>query len=193
MPKTGYITGSLFSDMLTGGRGSAEWGKTSLGLAREIAAQRLGWMQVDLDGYTNEYIEWGNEQEPKAIDAYERETFTEVHSCQEFQQHPDHEWVGVHPDGLIGEDGAIEVKCPKTANHLWNVQCGGQVDYYKYQLQGTLWVTGRGWIDFVSYDPRLTERQLYIERVKRDEDLITEMEERYLAFEQKVTEIKEEL
>lgn len=185
MPKNKYITGSQFADMMRGGRGGKEWGKTSLGLAKEIAAQRIGWMEYEDDNYTNEYIEWGNEQEQSAINEYQRKQFTDVHSQQEFQQHPDYEFVGCHPDGLVGESGAIEVKCPKTSNHIDNLLSGAQIPKYTYQMEGTLWVTGREWIDFVSYDPRL-KVSLFVKRLERDEDVISEMEERYHKFEQKV-------
>jgi hypothetical protein len=180
--------------MMTGGRGGKAWGKTSRKLAIRIAAERLGFIDLE-DGYTTEAMQRGLDQEPVAIEAYEMETFTEVHGQQEFQQHPDFEYVGCTPDGLIGEDGLLEVKNPNTETHLFHYINGSQLGKYQDQVQGSLWVTGRSWCEFVSFDSRIhsEDHRLIITRVKRDEEYIKEMEERYLAFEEKVQEYIKQL
>lgn len=195
MPKLGTVTGSRFNAMMTGGRGSKKWGVTSSKLAIRIAAERLGLLELDLDGYTSEAMAWGNKQEELAIKNYERNTFTEVHGKQEFQQHPELKWVGCTPDGLVGKNGMIEVKNPNSENHLFHILNGKQLDQYKDQIQGSLWVTGRDWIDFVSHDSRIASKKLMIDitRVQRDEEYINEMEARYREFEDKVSEYKQQL
>jgi len=193
MPKKGYVTGGRFKAMMTGGRGGKAWGKTSRKLAIRIAAERMGIIELE-DGYTTEAMQRGLEQEPVAIEAYERETFTEVHGQQEFQQHQTYEWVGCTPDGLIQDDGLLEVKNPNTETHLFHVLNGSQLKKYKDQIQGSLWVTDRSYCDFVSFDSRIEGNlNLKITRVKRDEEYINEMQERYLAFEEKVQEYIKQL
>lgn len=188
MPRLGYVTGSRFSDMLTEGRGKAIWGITSKKLAIRIAAERLGLLELDLDGYTSQAMEWGNEQEESAIQCYERKTFTEVHSQQVFQQHPDFDFAGCTPDGLIGDAGLLEVKNPNSENHLFHILNGRQLKQYKDQIQGSLWVTGREYCDFVSHDSRIQSDKLRIDitRVERDQEYIQQIKARYLEFEEKV-------
>lgn len=195
MPKLGYVTGSRFKDMLTGGTGSKKWGVTSKKIAIRIAAERLGLLEIDLDGYTSEAMRWGTEQEELAIKNYMRQTFVSVHGQQRFQQHPKFKWVGCTPDGLVGKDGMIEVKNPNSENHLFHILNGKQLDQYQDQVQGSLWVTGRDWIDFVSHDSRIASKSLMIDitRVERDEDYIAKMEARYKEFEDKVQEYKSKL
>jgi predicted phage-related endonuclease len=95
-------------------------------------------------------------------------------------------------DGLIGEDAVLEVKCPNTDNHIDNILFGSQIELYKYQLQGSLWVTGRKRCYFVSYDPRVKVK-LAVHQVERDDDLIAEMQGRYLHFEAEIKKIQEML
>lgn len=188
MPKAGHITGSRFSDMMTEGRGSKKWGVTSKKLAIRIAAERLGLLGIDDDGYTSQSMQWGKEQEPVAIANYERREFTEVHSQQAFQQHPEFEYVGCTPDGLIGSDGLLEVKNPDSENHLLHILNGKQIKEYKDQVQGSLWVTGREYCDFVSHDSRIKDKkyQLHITKIPRDNEYIEKMEKRYKEFEKRV-------
>src|SRR5699024_707573 len=194
MPQLGKITGSRFSDMLTGGRGKAKWGKTSLNLAMRIAAERMGLLELDLDGYTSRDMEWGNEQEEVAIQAYERKSFVEVENKQVFQQHPKYENVGVTPDGMVGNI-VIEVKNPKSENHLLHLLNGWQIEHYKPQLQGSLWVCESDKLHFVSHDSRINDpsKRLDITIVRRDEGYIKKLEARYLEFENKVSEYIDKL
>ena len=169
MPKPGYITASVFTKCLT-----KSVGKTVQRECCRIACERLGVQyleeQFDLSGIRA--IEWGAENEGLAVSAYEAHTFSVVESAQEFFRLPDR-LVGGHPDGLVGDDGIIEIKCPNSDNHLMNIAYGAQVDGYQPQIQAYLWITGRQWCDFISFDPRFPEDlQLYVERVERDEELI---------------------
>lgn len=192
MPKLGYLTGSRFKAMMTKGRKkNEEWGTTSEKLAIRIALERLGEIDLELDTYTSDSMQRGIDEESYAIEAYERINFVEVHSSQVFQQHPEHEFVGCTPDGLIDEDGIFETKNPDTENHVIHVLNGGQIDQYDWQVHGSLWVMpDREYVDFFSYDSRIKSDWLNSDtiRVHRDEKKIKEINERYVLFNEKVEE-----
>jgi predicted phage-related endonuclease len=127
-------------------------------------------------------MEWGIEQEQFAVMEYEASQNVLTDKTG-FWLHPEVSWLGVSPDRLVGDEGLIEVKCPNTTTHLGYLFEGKiPTDYYK-QIQCQLWVTGRQWCDFVSYDPRLPKRnQLLIVRTERDASLIAEMEAETIKF-----------
>jgi predicted phage-related endonuclease len=192
MPQLGKISGSRFKAMMTSGRKKDQvFGATALTLAKRIAFERAGYI-LEEDNYVSAAMQWGIDHEDEAIQALEEAELLDVHSQQVWQQHPDFENVGVTPDGLIGEDAVLEVKCPNTDNHIDNILFGSQIELYKYQLQGSLWVTGRKRCYFVSYDPRVKVR-LAVHQVERDDDLIAEMQGRYLHFEAEIKKIQEML
>jgi predicted phage-related endonuclease len=192
MPQLGKISGSRFKAMMTSGRKKDQvFGATALTLAKRIAFERAGYI-LEEDNYVSAAMQWGIDHEDEAIQALEEAELLDVHSQQVWQQHPDFENVGVTPDGLIGEDAVLEVKCPNTDNHIDNILFGSQIELYKYQLQGSLWVTGRKRCYFVSYDPRVKVK-LAVHQVERDDDLIAEMQGRYLHFEAEIKKIQEML
>jgi hypothetical protein len=180
LPTPGYITASVFNSCMT-----KSFGKTVLRECCRIACERLGVTglaeQFDISGLRA--LEWGIENEPLAIAAYEAETFTTIHSRQEFVQ-IDGMMVGGHPDGLVGDEGMVEIKCPNSDNHLLNITEGSQIEDYKPQVQGYLWITGREWCDFISFDPRFPEDlQLHVRRVHRDEAFIESIKTRAAEME----------
>ena len=192
MPQQGKISGSRFKAMMTSGRKKDEvFGATALTLAKRIAFERLDLI-LEEDNFVNSAMQWGIDHEDEAIATFEHQEFVIVHSQQVWQQHPEYENVGVTPDGLVGEDAVLEVKCPNTDNHIDNLLFGAQIETYKYQLQGSLWVTGRKKCYFVSYDPRV-KRSLSVDIVMRDDEMISEMQERYLAFETEIQKFVEML
>jgi dihydrofolate reductase len=84
--------------------------------------------------------------------------------------------AGASPDGLIGEDGGLEIKCPELAAHLNHLQISAEPPEYTWQIQGGMWVTGRRWWDFVSYNPDFPEHlQLIVRRIQRNEDAIKKL------------------
>jgi predicted phage-related endonuclease len=184
MPRPGFVTASRIKDMMTGGRSkSQEFGLTALTYARELALERIGMELPDNSG--SNATDWGNDHEWQAIQVYEQNQLVEVHSQQEFQTHPEFPQVGGTPDGLIGKHGGMDVKCPwNITNHMKNVLENEQLKQYTYQFHGYMWITGRDWWDFVSFDPRYPkELQLHVHKVERDQDTIDKIEERYLKFE----------
>jgi hypothetical protein len=181
MNKAGKITASRFADVLTSGRGSEKWGKTAQSYAMDVALERLGVERPEVFAYA---LNWGNENEEDAIQAYIDRSGLFVQPCEPLT-HPDYDYVGGMPDGLLLEDGIVEIKCPyNPANHLANLQNGTQIKDYYAQIQGYLWITGRKWCDFVSYDPRFPEHlRLYVHRVDRDHPFIDTLQQRVVDFE----------
>lgn len=134
--------------------------------------------------YTNAAMQWGTEQEPKARDMYQFLTDNAV-ELTGFVPHPRIKGAGASPDGLVNDDGLVEIKAPNTATHLETL-LGASIDTkYVYQMQFQMACTGRKWCDFVSFDPRLpVELQIKIQRVERDDELIATIEgevEKFLA------------
>lgn len=185
MPKQGYISGSRFGALMTRGRGkNEEFGKVAQKLITRILFERKGYILEESE-YLSSAMQWGIDQEPYAISRFEQVSGLRVHSSQVWQQHGEHEFVGCTPDGLVGDDAVLEVKCPETDNHIDNVFFGSQVETYKWQLQGSMWVTGRSKCYFVSYDPR-TKLDISIHEIQADPEAISQIEERYHKFEQEV-------
>ena len=99
-------------------------------------------------------MQWGIDHEDDARAAYEART-GEVVDLAGFILHPSIPWLGASPDGLVGDDGLVEIKCPNTVTHLKRIATGVVPDEYKPQMLVQLLCTGRKWVDFVDYDPRL--------------------------------------
>jgi predicted phage-related endonuclease len=100
-----------------------------------------------------------------------------------FVPHPKIDQAGASPDGLVGADGLVEIKCPNTATHLETLI--GQAVPAKYidQMQFQMACTGRKWCDFVSYDPRMPEHmRLFVRRVERDDKRIDLLETEIAGF-----------
>lgn len=163
--RLGKITASRFG-MLKTGRGS-DWGETALSYLYDLVGEHLtGQPSEDFSG--NRATEWGNLYEADALKAYTKRTGKKVQPGK-FCQHPVLDWCGGTPDGLVGEKGLIEVKCPLSfKNHLRTVINRVVPDEYLPQVLGHLWLSGRDWCDFVSYDPRINGvHRLAIIRVER--------------------------
>ena len=127
-----------------------------------------------LDGFTTAAMKQGIEREPFARMAYEAHTgniVQEVGFCR-----LDDMDAGGSPDGLIGDDGGLEIKCPERSAHLRYLQQDMEPPEYTWQIQGGLWVTGRQWWDFVSYNPDFPEHlQLIVRRIQRNEEAIAKL------------------
>lgn len=141
-----------------------------------LAVERLTGKPVET--YQNDAMRRGQELEAEARDAY---SFATGNAVQEvgFVEAGDLPNTSSSPDGLIGGDGMVEIKCPANmAKHLDALRNGAHAKEYRWQLQHQLLVTGRAWVDAVSYDPRYPEHlQLAIVRVERDEAAINELRE----------------
>jgi predicted phage-related endonuclease len=83
----------------------------------------------------------------------------------------------------VGDDGMIEIKCPKSTTHIEYLLNNELPNTYYWQVHGQMWVTGRKWVDFVSFDPRMPEKkQLFVHRVNRDEDIIAQLKMGTIQF-----------
>ena len=132
--------------------------------------------------YINAAMAFGTEMEPLARSAYEAETGFSVDEVG-FCQHPTINRAGASPDGLVGNSGLVEIKCPKVATHLAYLIAGVVPVGYKNQMMFQLAVTGRDWCDFASFRPDLPEHlQLFIIRYKRDPARIIDLETAVVAF-----------
>jgi|SRR5579862_1549295 len=131
-------------------------------------------------------MEWGILTEPLAREVYEMETGLETRPIG-FAIHDAISRFGASPDALVGPDGLLEIKCPTTMVHLQYVEAGVVPDEYKPQLLAEMACTGRKWVDFVSFDPRLPKRlRLFVRRFHWDDKAIGEMER---AVEQFLVEV----
>jgi putative phage-type endonuclease len=134
------------------------------------------------DGFMNDEMRWGVEQEPFARAAYEVSAEVLVDKVG-LVLHPTIDRAAASPDGLIDAEGVLEIKCPKTATHLQYLMDGIMPSKYEPQVMWQLACTGRQWADFVSFDPRLPEKmRLFKVRVARNDKRIAELEAEVLSF-----------
>ena len=136
-----------------------------------------------MDKFVNQAMQWGIEKEPEAKAAYESKTGRIIRDVG-FIDHPRIQFCGASPDGFV-DDGLIEIKCPTTATHVSWILDGGIPEEHIPQMTLQAAVTGRGWVDFVSYDPRMPEtQQLLVRRFYPTAGQIAEIEaeaEKFLA------------
>lgn len=179
--RLGLPTASRFKDLLAGGKGL-----TRTGYMLDLACELL--TGVKAESYSNSAMEWGTQTEPQARESYSFINDADVDQVC-FIQHDDL-IAGYSPDGLIGANGLLEIKCPNTKTHIETVLSGKVPTGHTPQLQGGLWIAEREWIDFVSFDPRIkSEKQFFCVRVFRDEAYINNMESEVLRFQEELTEI----
>ena len=183
--RLGKITASRVKDVLTKGRGTSQ-SKTAESYMMELIAEILTGNSKPF--FENDAMRWGTETEPQARAMYAvNNDFIDVKEVA-FVEH--NEQVGISPDGLIGEDGLLEIKCPNTTTQLKRALSDDYSADYKAQIQMQLWVTEREWCDFLSFDPRLDCEAGYLQqRVFRDEEYIEEMKTKVYAFVDKMNEL----
>ena len=176
--RRGKVTASRVADILAKT-------KTGTSVSRqnyliELALQRI--TKTIEPSYTNSYMEWGTATEPQARVAYEVHTNNFVDQVP-FIDHPTIQEFGCSPDGLVGADGLLEIKCPSSATHWEYFKAKEPPKKYFIQMQAQMAVTGAKWCDFVSFDPRFPERsQLLIVNVPRDAEFILYMEAEIKQF-----------
>lgn len=176
--RLGKVTASKVADVLA---------KTKTGVSAsranylsDLVVERLTGQQAEF--YTNDAMQWGTDTEPQARMAYE--AFKGVLVDEEgFIDHPSIPNFGCSPDGLVGDDGLLEIKCPNSKTHIDTLLSGKAPSKYIPQMMTQMACTGRQWCDFVSFDPRLPEElQLFVVRVDRDDQYIKIMEDEVTAF-----------
>ena len=183
--RLGKVGCSRLSDVLAGEKTAARRNYLA-----ELVCERLTGQWTE--SFTNEAMQWGIDHEDEAKAAYMLEMFlvVEEHGGASHPDIPD--WRG-SPDGLIGADGGIEIKCPKTATHLDTILNDTVKKEYLYQMAGYVAIFNRQWWDFVSYDPRLVGHELYIKRFLRDDLPVQEVEDGVKKFLSELDEIMRKL
>lgn len=168
--RLGVATASNFNRIITGtGKPSEQIDKYAL----ELATQML-LINPEI-GYINDAMAKGNALESKARDFYQEETFNSVETITMFKSFCGN--FGYSPDGLVGDNGLIEVKSPNSTTHFKYIIDKEAPLIYKPQMQGGLWVSNREWIDFVSFCDNIKEKPIFIKRVYRDENYISQLQE----------------
>lgn len=187
--RLGKVTASRISDIIA---------KTKTGVSAsrgnylaQLVAERLTGQTAD--SFKSGAMQHGTETEPQARMAYEAETGLMVSEVAMIE-HPTIAMSGASPDGLVGEDGLVEIKCPNTSTHIATLLADKAPSGYIPQMQWQMACTGRQWVDFVSFDPRMPEdMQLFIKRVLRDNALIAEYEAEVVKFLAEVQETVDKL
>lgn len=134
------------------------------------------------ESYSNSAMQWGTDQEPFARAAYEAAKNVLVDELG-FATHPTISMAGASPDGLVGEFGLVEIKCPNTATHIQTLLDQKVPEKYNVQMQWQMACTGRQWCDFASFDPRMEEGlQLFIKRVEYHPLYVAELEKEVINF-----------
>lgn len=187
--RIGKVTASRMADLTAKTRSG--WGASRDNYMAQLIVERLTGEQYNT--YVNQAMQHGIDTEPQAIAAYQFFSDNEVMPSP-FVDHPRIDMAGASPDGLIGNDGLIEVKCPETKTHIDTLLNPSIPDKYIKQMQWQIACTNREWCDWVSFDPRLPgDLQFYCKRVERDSKMIEDLEQSVTDFLDELNEKLEKL
>lgn len=176
--RLGKITASRVADVVA--KTKTGYSASRANYLAELLCERL--TGTSAPGFTNDAMRWGTDQEPYARAAYEAHRGVSVYEVG-FVEHPEIAMTGASPDGLVADDGLVEIKCPNTATHLDTLLGGEIAGKYVTQMQWQMACTGRAWCDFASFDPRLPDAmRLHVTRVHRDVGLIVDLEHEVAGF-----------
>lgn len=193
--RAGKVTASKVADAISFlKRGDKKGGETAARAAykAQIVAETLSGAAI-LDGYLSSFMQHGTETEPFARAAYSVRNDVWVDEVG-FIVHPTIERFGASPDGLIGKDGGLEIKAPKTATHIDYMLAGILPPEYEPQVMSNIDCAEREWWDFLSFDDRLPARhQQFKVRTYRDEARIAQIDEGVRLFLQEVDDLIGEL
>lgn len=164
-------------------------GETRKKYKRRLALERIMESPI-MEGFVSQEMQRGIDLEPVARAAYEAATGNFVDQMA-FAYHPRIKWFGASPDGLVGTDGLVEIKCPNTETHFGYLLDGVPPSKYHDQMIAQCACTGRRWVDFVSFDDRISkpELQLFIVRFTPTAEQIKETEEAVIKFLEEVNEL----
>ena len=173
--RLGKVTASRAADVMTK-KGSAARANLSAQLVLERLTNTKG------ESFSSAAMQWGVDQEPFARAAYEAHSGVWVDTVG-FVQHPTIERAGASPDGLVGHDGLVEIKCPNTATMIDTLLTGKVPSNYATQMQMQMACTGRAWCDYAVFDSRMpVKAQLFVKRVQRDQKFIDDLNKEIIAF-----------
>lgn len=182
--RVGVITCSRFEDVMGKGRDKKSRGQKSMAYMYELAAERI--RQQPAESFDGFHLRRGKEYEPIALENYRKKTGFEVHKIG-FMKRGN---IGGSADGLIGEDGGVEIKTRLSGLHVGFMLDKDSVADNMAQVQGNMLVSGRKWWDLVSFCPGLP---LYIQRIKRDEGYIAVLRQELYEFENELKKITAEV
>ncbi|AGF74856.1 phage-related exonuclease [Bartonella australis AUST/NH1] len=189
---------------------TTEWFKARLGKITASGVSKLFSGKATYEGYIFEKLserltgelkehkvtaamQWGIDHEKEALDAY---AFATKHKVQKvfFINHPEIEMAGASPDGLVGDEGLVEVKCPESKTHIGFLVTGEPKEEYMRQMIFQMACTGRQWCDFMSYDPRFpTKFRMRVKRFFRDDSAIKKVEEKVIKALEEIDQMEEQL
>jgi putative phage-type endonuclease len=176
--RCGRVTASRVADLMA--KTKTGWGSSRANYMAELIAERM--TGIVAESYTNAAMQWGTEHEEQAKAAYQFYMGFDVEEVG-FIHHPSIQNFGASPDGLVGTDGLVEIKCPLTATHIETLLSGTVPGKYVTQMHTQMACTGRKWNDFVSFDPRMPETlRLFRRRLNRNEEVISEIENEVQIF-----------
>lgn len=182
--RAGVITASKFADAISTLKNGSP-SQASKDYAYRVAVERI-YGETTEDTFVTWEMRRGTELEPYARIAYEAKT---GNLAQESGVVLTDDCVfGYSTDGLVDDDGLIEIKCPNSARKLVEMWETGDLSEYEHQIQGGMWITGRKWCDFIMYAPQLEPvgKHLYIKRIERDDNFIEAMESKLWEFARRV-------
>lgn len=180
--RLGKVTASRIHGILRGKRG--EYLSTRRQYMEALASERISRKKEEL--FVTQAMRDGIEREGPARQLYEIEQNTTVEICG-FFNHPTIEMAGASPDGLLGQTGSLQIKCPTLKVHTLTLLDGEMPDKYYPQVQWEMECSHSTWCDFVSYHP--DENELFIHRIKRDEKYITMLRKEVIQFLVEVDEL----
>jgi putative phage-type endonuclease len=176
--RIGKVTASRVADVIA--KTKTGYSATRDNYMAQLVCERLTGQKGE--SFSNAAMQHGTDTEPLARAAYEALKDVLVDEVG-FVPHPSIEMAGASPDGLVGDDGLLEIKCPNTATHIETLLSQIVPGKYNTQMQFQMACTGRQWCDFVSFDNRLpAELQLFVKRVPRDEVFIRLIEAEIVQF-----------
>lgn len=176
--RCGLVTASRINDVMA--KIKTGEAATRRNYRAQVVAERMTGKPTET--FTNGAMQWGTETEPFARAAYEVSHSVFVDQVG-LILHPEIKFSGASPDGLVGDDGLIEIKCPNTATHIGYAIAGAVPSDYQNQMLWQMECTGRAWCDFVSFDPRMPdEMQLFCVRFMRDQKRIDEIKAEVIKF-----------
>ncbi len=187
--RLGKVTASRVADVMAKTKSGPSASRKNY--MAELVAERLTGTWEE--GFVSGPMKWGTETEPLGRAEYEIRTGQMVEQVG-FINHPKIKMFGGSPDGLVGKDGGIEIKCPNTATHIETLLSGVVDRKYVIQVQSLMAVTGRAWWDFVSFDPRLPAELSYWQaRIMRDDAFIAEIEDEVRGFLAELDDLEKKL
>lgn len=180
--RCGKVTASRIADIIARTKSGPSASRANY-MAQLVAERLTGTVA---ESFSNAAMLWGTDMEPDARLAYEFRTDATAMQTG-FVQHPTIEMAGASPDGLVGDDGLVEIKCPNTATHIETLLGQAVPGKYLLQCQWQMACTGRAWVDWVSFDPRMPEEmRLFVRRIERDETKIAEIATHVECFLQEI-------